>query len=123
MGNTHEKLAIINDLVEAQLTTLLKDVPKYEYRDIDNTPKHLLHQTEEDIIGISKEQLRADKLELIKEAKTKIVPVKMAYEDRKRHLIPMSEKDTDIENIPNNYGRGLAVLDKEGMTLEILRKI
>jgi len=62
-------------------------------------------------------------LELIKEAKTKIVPVKMSYEDRKRHLIPMAEKNTEIENIVNWYGKGIAVLDKEGMTLEILRKI
>ena len=123
LGNTHEKLAVVNDLLEAQLHIYLKDVPKYEYREIDNTPKHLIHQTEEDIRGISKEQLKADKLELIKEAKTKIVPVMMNYENRKKYLKPISEKNTEIENIPYGFGKGVAVLDKEGMTLEILRKI
>jgi len=123
LGNTHEKLAVVNDLLEAQLHIYLKDVPKYEYRKIDNTPKHLIHQTEEDIRGISKEQLKADKLELIKEAKTKIVPVMMNYENRKKYLKPISEKNTEIENIPYGFGKGVAVLDKEGMTLEILRKI
>ena len=123
LGNTHEKLAVVNDLLEAQLHIYLKDVPKYEYRKIDNTPKLLIHQTEEDIRGISKEQLKADKLELIKEAKTKIVPVMMNYENRKKYLKPISEKNTEIENIPYGFGKGVAVLDKEGMTLEILRKI
>lgn len=66
---------MLNELLEMQLEKILRHVPKYEYRNVDNRPKHLLHLTEEDLRIKTSEEKREDLDELIKEAKTKIVPV------------------------------------------------
>ena len=53
-------------------------MPKEEFRNIDNTPKSLLHMTEEDLQPKSPAVLREELNELIKEAKSKIKPVMMS---------------------------------------------
>lgn len=53
-------------------------MPKEEFRNIDNTPKSLLHMSEEDMKAKSPEVLRDELNELIKEAKSKIKPVMMS---------------------------------------------
>jgi hypothetical protein len=48
-GNYHEKLNLMNDMLQAQLDQIDALVPKEEFRDVDNRPKHLLHMTPEDL--------------------------------------------------------------------------
>lgn len=48
---------------------------KAEYRDIDTTVKHLLHQTSADLQKPDKAMIEAEMKELIKEARAKIKPV------------------------------------------------
>lgn len=55
MMNTHEKLNIVNDILEAQLDYINSMVPKEEFRNVNNTPKHLLHMTDEDMQPVSAE--------------------------------------------------------------------
>jgi len=69
-----------------QLEKILRHVPRHEYRNVDNTPKHLLHISEEDVKPKTSEELRDDLNELIKEAETKIVPVQMSIFDRRKYL-------------------------------------
>ena len=118
--NTHEKLAKINDMLEEYLEAILRHVPKYEYRNVDNTPKHLLHMTEEDLRPKTREEKRADLDELIKEAKTKIVPVQMSIFDRRKYILP---KDTDSKDLIDITPDGAELLEKEDISLEVLRKI
>ena len=56
-------------------------MPKEEFKNIDNTPKHLLHMTDEDMKAKSPQVLREELDELIKEAKSKIKPVLMSKMD------------------------------------------
>ena len=51
------------------------------FRNIDTMPKHLLHQTEADLIVPDKAMKEADLKELIKEARSKILPVIQTISD------------------------------------------
>ena len=73
----HDKLNVINELLEGMLDQVNSQIPKEEFRDVDNTPKHLLHMTDEDLKPKSPVVLRDELNELIKEAKSKIKPVLM----------------------------------------------
>ena len=130
MMNTHEKLNIINDMLEAQLDYINSMVPKEEFRNVDNTPKHLLHMTEEDLKPKTAQELRDDWNELVKEARSKIKPVLMSIEDREKFIRPREnlQKDLDDKSDPNRALVGFdkmsdVFLDSEEINLEILRKI
>jgi len=58
---------------QAELT--VKDEEKPAFRNVDTMPKHLLHQTEADLLVPDKAMKEADLKELIKEARSKILPV------------------------------------------------
>ena len=74
-ANQHEKLNVLNEMLEGILESVKP--PEEEFRDIDTRPKHLLHMTEEDMLPKAPEILREELNELIKEAKQKIKPVLM----------------------------------------------
>ena len=44
----HDKLMIVNEMLEGMLQHVHAKIPKEEFKNIDNTPKHLLHMTDED---------------------------------------------------------------------------
>jgi hypothetical protein len=75
--NQHDKAMILNEMLESILYQVNSRIPKEEFKNIDNTPKHLLHMTEEDLIPKSPAVMRKELNELIKEAKSKIKPVMM----------------------------------------------
>ena len=56
-------------MLENMLDSVNSKIPKEEFKNIDNTPKHLLHMTEEDMTPKSPAVLREELNELIKEAK------------------------------------------------------
>jgi hypothetical protein len=84
-GNQHEKLNVLNEMLEGILESV--KVPEEEFRDIDNTPKHLLHMTEEDLLPKAPEILREELNELIKEAKQKIKPVLMSQFEQDKYIL------------------------------------
>ena len=45
----HEQINLMNEVLETILEEIDSQMPKLEYKNIDNTPKHLLHMTEEDL--------------------------------------------------------------------------
>ena len=47
--NGHEIENIISDHLETILHNVNKLIPKEEFKNIDNAPKHLLHMSEEDL--------------------------------------------------------------------------
>lgn len=71
-------MAVLSDYLETMLETVNRSVPKEEFRNVDNTPKHLLHMKDEDFMPKTQEELADDLKELIKEAKSKIKPVLMS---------------------------------------------
>lgn len=71
----HDKHELVNEVLETMLDHVNSKIPKEEFEVIDNTPKNLLHLTDEDLKPKSPEQLRHELNELIKEAKSKIKPV------------------------------------------------
>merc|ERR1711885_114024 len=75
--NGHDKIMLVNEMLEGMLEHVQSAMPKEEFKNIDNTPKHLLHMTDEDLKPKSPAVLREELTELIKEAKTKIKPVMM----------------------------------------------
>lgn len=102
-----------------------RQIPKETYKDIDNRPKNLLHMTEEDLQPKSPAVLREELNELIKEAKTKIKPVRMSDEDREKYIKPLEDanENKDLLDIDFCGGAGHLLLDTEKISLEILRKI
>ena len=48
-GNNHEKLNILNEMLEGILDSVNSQIVKEEFKNIDNTPKHLLHMSDEDM--------------------------------------------------------------------------
>lgn len=50
LTNTHDKYNVINDLMEVKLEYINSQVSKEPFRNVDNTPKSLIHMTEEDLI-------------------------------------------------------------------------
>ena len=73
-------------MLETMLKVVDEQIPKEPYKNIDNTPKHLLHMTEADFMPKSPALLREELLELIKEAKSKIKPVLMSPQDRDKYI-------------------------------------
>jgi len=96
--NEHDKLAIVNEMLENMLDSVNSKIPKEEFKDIDNTPKHLLHMTEEDMTPKSPAVLREELNELIKEAKSKIKPV-MIDPLFEKHIIITKEEAAKNKNI------------------------
>lgn len=47
--NSHEKWRAVNDVLETMLYEVNRQIPREKYKDVDNTPKHLLYLTEEDL--------------------------------------------------------------------------
>ena len=47
--NGHDKLMLVNEMLEGMLEHVKAAMPKEEFKNIDNTPKHLLHMTDEDL--------------------------------------------------------------------------
>ena len=95
--------------------------PLEPFKNVDNTPKHLLHMTAEDMKPKPPAVLKEELQELIKEAKSKIRPVLIHEEDRK-HIITREEFEKNPDGV-NVSPDGLRILEEEGITLEILRKI
>ena len=83
-------------MLEAQLDYINSMVPKEEFRNVDNTPKNLLHMTDEDMLPESAEKLRDDWNELVKEARSKIKPVLMSIEDRDKYIRPKEDMEKDL---------------------------
>ena len=81
--------------------------------------------TDEDFEPKSPAVLRDELNELIKEAKSKIKPVRMSEEDRERYIKPLEDakESKDLLDIDFLGGRGHELLDAEKISLEILRKI
>jgi hypothetical protein len=100
-------------------------IPKEEFRNIDNTPKHLLHMTDEDFKPKSPAVIREELQELIKEAKSKIKPVLMHPSDKDKYIKTHEdyEKMHDGWKLVNIDPKGYAILDAHDISLEILRKI
>ena len=73
----------------------------------------------------SPEVLRDELNELIKEARTKIKPVLMSKIERDQYIRPQEEFDEMHKKglIVNIDTRGMALLDTEKISLEVLRKI
>jgi len=113
--NQHEKLSALADHFEMMLERVNRQVPKEEFRNIDNTPKSLLHMTEEDMKPKSPEVLRDELNELIKEARTKIKPVLMSKIERDQYIRPKEDFDKMHEQglIINIDPRGCGLLDSE----------
>ena len=74
-GNPHVSFNLLQEWLDTMLTRVHRQMPKEEFRNIDNTPKHLLHMTDEDFLPKSPEVLQDELTELIKEARSKIKPV------------------------------------------------
>ena len=91
-------MAVLSDYLETMLETVNRSVPKEEFRNVDNTPKHLLHMTDEDFMPKTQEELADDLKELIKEAKSKIKPVLMNSIDREKYIDKMENFKRDQEN-------------------------
>lgn len=89
--NRHNTYAVLNDVLENILYEVNRQIPRETYKDIDNTPKQLIHMTEEDLQSKSPAVLREELNELIKEAKTKIKPVQMSEEDREKYIQPLED--------------------------------
>lgn len=49
LTNTHDKYNVINDFLEVKLEYINSQVQKEPFRDVNNTPKSLIHMTEEDL--------------------------------------------------------------------------
>ena len=112
-------------MLETILYSVNQKIPKEEFRKVDNTPKHLLHMTEDDMKPKPPEVLRDELNELIKEAKSKIKPVLMspALFDQ---LVKSKEdfiRENDEWHLVNIDPKGTILLDKENISLEVLRKI
>ena len=84
--NQHETLDIVSDMLETMLKVVDDQIPKEEFRNIDNTPKHLVHMKNEDFQPKSPAVLREELTELIKEAKSKIKPVLMTKQDKDKYI-------------------------------------
>tara|TARA_B110000285_G_C14881545_1_gene494158 strand:- start:205 stop:675 length:471 start_codon:yes stop_codon:yes gene_type:complete len=120
--NGHDKLMLVNEMLEGMLQHVQAAMPKEEFRNIDNTPKHLLHMTEEDLIPKSPAVLRDELTELIKEAKSKIKPVMM--DPSLRDCLLMTDEEAKAnKDLINTDGRQHALLIAENISLEVLRKI
>lgn len=87
-GNQHEVLSALADTLEVMLENVNRQMPKEEFRNIDNTPKPLLYQTEEDMKAKPPAVLRDELNELIKEAKSKIKPVDISDAELARYITP-----------------------------------
>jgi hypothetical protein len=69
------------------------EIEKPKFKVIDTTPKHLQHMTAEDLLDPDPEIKKAEMLELIKEARSKIRPVVKAMSDEElRSLIKTVEE-------------------------------
>ena len=81
----------MNEFLEHLLEDVYDKMPKEPYRDIDNTPKNLIHMTDEDMQTKSPAVLRYELDELIKEAKSKIKPVMMSESNKKKYIGSMED--------------------------------
>ena len=118
-GNNHEKLNVLNEMLEGILDSVRP--PQEEFKDIDTRPKHLLHMTDEDMQPKSPEVLREELNELIKEAKTKIKPVLMSQMEQEKYIL--TKEQASKKDLIDISSRSNELLDTENITLEILRKI
>ena len=109
-------------MLEGMLDSVNAKIPKEEFKNIDNTPKNLIHMTEEDLKPKSPAVLREELNELIKEAKSKIKPVRMDPLFKKQILMSQEEAANNKDIIEFEW-RSHELLDVEGISLEILRKI
>ena len=123
--NPHEQMEVIHNIIKLMLQTVDDQIPKVPFKNIDNTPKHLMHITDEDIRVKSPEQLREELTHLVNEAKSKIKPVMMTQMDRDQYILSKEEfeKRHDGVTLFKIDPEGMRLLDEEGITLEILRKI
>jgi len=119
--NGHEVDVLFSDFLETMLYNVNRQIPKEKFRSIDNTPKSLIHLTEEDLKPKSPAVMREELNELIKEARSKIKPVMMPKK-LKDDLIHTKDESDDW-NIINIDSRGMRLLDTEQISLEVLRKI
>jgi hypothetical protein len=124
-SNPHEQQDVIAEIVELMLAKVDLEMPKEPYRNINNTPKHLIHMTDEDLQPKPPAVMKEELQELIKEARSKIKPVQMSRGDQDRYIKPAEdfEKMHDGWKLRKIDGRGMKLLDDEGISLEILRKI
>jgi hypothetical protein len=60
---------------------------------VNTTPKHLQHMTAEDLLNPDPEIMKADMIELIKEARSKIKPVLKAMTDAELKSLIKSVED------------------------------
>ena len=82
--------------------------PVEPFKNVDNTPKHLLHMTAEDMKPKPPAVVQEELQELIKEAKSKIKPVLIEPEDR-RHIITAEEFEKNLDGT-NIDPAGLRIL-------------
>jgi hypothetical protein len=78
------------------------------FRNIDTTPKHLLHMTVEDLAKPDAEMMKSEMAELIKEARSKIKPVLKAMSDAELKSLIKTVKEVEgnkqiIINRPKFY--------------------
>lgn len=118
-------MEVIHNIVKLMLQNVNDQMPKVPYKNIDNTPKHLMHITDEDLRVKSPDELREELMHLVNEAKSKIKPVLMTQMDRDKYILSKDdfEKMHDDVTLFKIDTEGMKLLDDEGITLEILRKI
>ncbi len=71
------------------------DVAKPAFRNIDTTPKHLLHMSAEDLVKPDVEMIQSEMAELIKEARSKIKPVLKAMTDAELKSLIKTVKEVE----------------------------
>ena len=112
-------------MLETMLKVVDEQIPKEEFRNIDNTPKHLIHMTDADFTPKSPAVLREELTEVIKEAKSKIKPVLMSKQDREKYIQSAEAWKEKHDNLTlfEHQPRGMQLLENEDISLEVLRKI
>jgi len=112
--------------VEGKDYAILPEKPKSEFgpgRDPYSTfpeeTKHLLHRR---ATPLTQEEERTLLIQRLEEAKSKVVPIEMSEEDRKKYLKSKEElmKDKEVIFIDPKTRE---VLDNTGISLEVLRKL
>lgn len=68
---------------------------KPAFRNIDTTPKHLLHMKTEDLAKPDTEMIKSEMAELIKEARSKIKPVLKAMSDAELKSLIKTVKEVE----------------------------
>jgi len=117
-----DRAMVMDDFLSEILDNVNSKIEKEDFVDIDTNIVPIQMMTDELLAPKSAEQMRFELEQLIKEAKSKIKPVLMSKYDQAKYIRPMDEVGKTEGMIVIDQD-GHIILDKNNITLEILRKI